>query len=137
MLQIFTRRHVKRRPTRRTDSIAADPEDDGRAIYRFGYGNERDQRMNFADPWIVFKPDMKSWMEPIDQRGTHRGSIDLSGYQPDSYGKLLWVIGRPPDSLAFARSDRSSRNKRNIFRLWFLCLCDLFCFVYLWQQNLV
>ena len=76
-------------------------------------------------------------MQAIDQRCTYGGPIDLPAKQPNSSGKFLWVIGRPPDSLAFARSDRSGRDERGVFRLRFLCLRNLDCLRDLRQQELI
>jgi hypothetical protein len=72
--------------------------------------------MDLADLRVVFKADVKLRMQPIYERRAHRGPIDLPVQQPKSCGKFLWIIGRPPDSLAFARSDRSGRNERRVFR---------------------
>lgn len=137
MLQIFARSQVERSSAWRTDAVAAYAEDHCRTVQRFGNRNECNQRMNFADLRIVFKPDVKTRMNTIDQRRAHRRPIDLSCDQSKSCGELLWVIGRPPDSLAFARSDRSGRNQRSVLRLRFLGLCNFFSFGYFWQQQLI
>jgi hypothetical protein len=67
--------------------------------------------MDLSDLRIVFETYMKLRMDAIDQRRAHGCPIDLPVKQPNSGGKFLWVIGRPPDSLAFARSDRSGRDE--------------------------
>ena len=93
--------------------------------------------MNFTDLRIVFQPDVKTRMQTVDQRGSYGGPIDLPAKQPNSSGKFLWVIGRPPDSLAFARSDRSGWDERRVLCLCFRCLRDLGCFRNLGQQKLI
>ena len=93
--------------------------------------------MHLTDLRIVFQPDVKTRMQAIDQRCTYGGPIDLPAKQPNSCGKFLWVIGRPPDSLAFARSDRSGRDERGVLRLRFLCLRHLGCLGDLRQQELI
>lgn len=93
--------------------------------------------MDFADLRIVFDPDVKTRVQPINERRADGGPIDLAGQQPDSGGKFLWVIGRPPDSLTFARSDRSGRHERGVHRFLFLSLCYLCRLVNFWKQQFV
>ena len=68
--------------------------------------------MDLANLWIVFDAEMNSRVQAVDERRAHLCPVDLAGQQPDPGGEFLGVIGRPPDSLAFARSDRSSGHKR-------------------------
>ena len=81
--------------------------------------------MHFANLRIVFEADVKSRMNAINERRPHRCPVDLAGQKPYSGGEFLWVIGCPPDSLAFARSDRSGRNERAVFRFCLFSLCYL------------
>ena len=137
MLEVLASRKVNRGAARRTDPVRADAEYHRRAVLRFGDGNKRYQRMHLADLWIVFDPNVKTRMQTVDQGRTHGGPIDLAVEQPDPCSKFFRVIGRPPDSLTFARSDRSGRNERGIFRLWLCGLCDLCRFADLWHEDLV
>jgi hypothetical protein len=64
--------------------------------------------VNLADLRIKFEPDVEPRVQAVYERNARRGTIDLPVQQPDPGGKFFWVICRPPDSLAFARSDGSS-----------------------------
>ena len=97
---------------------------------RLGHWNQREQRMHLADQWIVLDAEVNSRMPAINERRAHRRPVDLAFQQSHTDRELLWVIGRPPDSLAFARSDRSGRNERRVCLLLFLGLRDLFSFLY-------
>ena len=108
MLEVLARGEVNGRAARGADAVGADAEDHGRAVEGFRDRNYRYQRVNLADLRIVFEPNVEPRMQAVDERHARRGTIDLPVQQPDPGGKFFWVIGRPPDSLAFARSDGSS-----------------------------
>ena len=111
MVDVLAGGQVNGRSFRSANTVGADAENDGRAVLRFRYWKKGDQRMHLADLRIVFYTYVESRMQAVNQRRAHRCPIDLAGQQPNSGGEFLWVIGRPPDSLAFARSDRSGGNK--------------------------
>ncbi len=125
MLNIFAGCQIDRSAARRADAVGTDAEDNRRAVDRFSDRDKRDQRMDLADPRIVFEADVKARMQAIDERRAHRSPVHLALDQPDAGGEFFGVIGRPPDSLAFAWSDRSGRDERSVFRLRFLRLCHL------------
>ena len=111
MFEVFACGQVDAGAAGRTDAVRTDAENNGGPIQRFRHRDERDQRMDLSDLRIVFETYMKLRMDPIDQRRAHGCPIDLPVKQPNASGKFLWVIGRPPDGLAFARSDRSGRDE--------------------------
>lgn len=68
--------------------------------------------MDLSDFRVVFEANMNARVPPVYERRAHRCPIDLPIQKPDANSEFFRVIGRPPDSLAFARSDRSGRNER-------------------------
>ena len=90
--------------------------------------------MDLADERIVLDTKMNARVEAIDERHAPRRPVDLVVKQSNPESEFLWVIGRPPDSLAFARSDRSGGNERGIFLFRFRRLC---CFRNFWKKDLV
>ena len=67
---------------------------------------------HLAHQRIVFDTEMNARMPAVHERHAQRCPIDLVVQDPDSDGELFWIIGRPPDGLAFTRSDRSGGNQR-------------------------
>src|SRR5690606_31903685 len=117
VFQIFAGRGVEARSAGSADPVRADSENDRGAVERFGYGDSSNERMNLADPGIVLKTDVEAGVPTVYYGGAHRCPINLAADQPDAGGKSFRVIGRPPDSLAFARSDGSGRDeRRRLFR---------------------
>lgn len=90
--------------------------------------NESEQRANLADLWIIFDAEMNAGMPAINESRAHCGPVHLTVDQPNAGSEFLRVIGRPPDSLAFAWSDRSGRNERRIFCFSFIRLRDFYRF---------
>lgn len=99
--------------------------------------DKRKQGPHLANFWIVFDPEVDSRMPAVDERRAHGGTINLSVDQPQTGCEFLWIIGRPPDSLAFARSDRSGRDERRVFCLRLVCLSHLGRLSDLWKKDLV
>ena len=113
-LQVFAGGDIERSPTRSPNAVGAYADDHSRAISGFGYRYQSQKRVDLAHTRIVFETEVHAWMPSIDECRAHGGPIDLPFQQSKSESELLRVIGRPPDSLAFARSDRSGRHKRGL-----------------------
>ncbi len=91
--------------------------------------------MNLANLWIVFQPNVNTWVPAINERRAHRGPVDLASQQSYTDREFLWIIGRPPDSLAFARSDRSGRDERRVRRFLLFRFCRLFGFLHTREND--
>ena len=121
MFEVLAGGEIDRGSFRSADAIRADAENNRGTISSFCDRDQRQQRMHFADERIVLQAEMHTRFPSVHERHAHRRSVDLPVQQPDAYRKFLWVIGHPPDSLAFARSDRSGRNERGILLLRAFC----------------
>ena len=90
--------------------------------------------MDLSDERIVFDTEVNTRVPPIHERHAPCGPVDLVMQKSNPECEFFWVVGRPPDSLAFARSDRSGRHQRRV--LLFL-LRDLCRFGDLRKQQLI
>jgi hypothetical protein len=67
--------------------------------------------MHLADQRIVFDAKMNARMPSVNEGHAQRRPIDLVVESRMPNVNFFGIIGCPPDSLAFARSDRSGRNE--------------------------
>lgn len=70
--------------------------------------------MDFADLWVIFDAEVDTRAKTVHQRRAQRCTIDLTRKQANSGGEFFRVIGCPPDSLAFARSNGSGGHERGV-----------------------
>jgi len=93
--------------------------------------------VHLTDLRVVFDANVKSRMQAINESRAHRSPIDLAVQQTNSRGEPFWVIGRPPDGLAFARSDGSGGHERRVLSFRTVGFGDLRGFGGPWQNQLV